>query len=279
MIAYLSYSSLGYAGAPDEFLVAMHKIAAYCLKKNFGEVHLITDSVSKPHFSSIPWTSVTTELDQVPPDYPQVWSLSKLYAFREIAKRGHPFIHTDNDVFLWKGIPDRLRNAQVFGQQPENVFDYRYEPQKMFSNCPSKHIFEVSCPPTAINVGIFGGNNVKFIGDYADSAIAFVEDSKNEWFWKEYSGYWSWWCKATLAEQWFLGAFAMHHRVKVETLFSQWPSKEEAKEACYTHLMARKKHPDVREAVLKLAQRLVRMRNDLVDLGFGHGQLDEALAA
>jgi len=276
--AYLSYSSLGYLGVPDEYLVAMHKIAVYCLKKNFGEAHLITDSRSKPYLEKLPWSSITTELDQVPAEYPHVWSLSKLYAFREIAKRGQPFVHTDNDAFLWRGLPDRLLKAEAFGQHPENVVDYKYDPWKFYANCPNKHIFDVSCPPVAINVGVVGGTNVEFFKDYAESAIAFVQDPANSWFWKEYSGYWAHWCKAVLAEQWYLGAFAMHRKIKVETLFPNWPSKEEAKEACYTHLMIKKRWPNVREAIFQLARRITQIQDKYVDLGFGHSQLDEALA-
>lgn len=278
MKAYLSYSCLGYQGVPDSYMVGMHKISAYCLKKNFGEVHLITDSKSKPYFMDIPWTSVSTSLDQVPTDFPHVWSLSKLYAFREIASRGEPFIHTDNDAFLWKGLPERLRKAEVFGQHPENVVDYRYDPWKFYANCPNKHIFEVSCPPTAINVGIVGGTNVEFFKDYSKSAIAFVQDPANSKFWKEYNEYWATWCKAVLAEQWFLNAFALSRGIKVETLFSGWPTPEEVQKTYYTHLMGKKRWPNIRKIVNQMADRVVKIGNKLEDLGFGHEQLDEALA-
>jgi hypothetical protein len=266
--AYLSYSNRGYAGTPDSFLIDLHKIAYFYLKKNFGNAHLLTDSESKPFLSHLPWTSLTTELDAVPRTYPQVWSLSKLYAFREIAKRGEPFVHIDNDVILWEGLPKKLKDKEVFAQSWENVVGYKYEPEKFYENCPSRHVFAHSAPPHAANVGIFGGTNTDFIGAYAEAAIAFVEDPVNEWFWKRYSGYKSWWCKAVLAEQWFLSAFAESRGVKIETLFEKWPKPEEALAAKYTHLMAKKADPEVRRRIRESANCIVHSGGDVLNLGF-----------
>lgn len=268
MKAYLSYSNRGYAGTPDSFLIDLHKIACFYLKKNFGNAYLITDSESGPFFSHLPWTSLTTELDAVPRTYPKVWSLSKLYAFREIAKQGEPFVHIDNDVILWEGLPEKLKDKAVFAQSWENVVGYKYEPEKFYENCPSRHVFITSAPLRAANVGIFGGTNTDFIGAYAEAAIAFVEDPANEWFWKRYSGYKSWWCKAVLAEQWFLSAFAESRGVKIETLFKDWPKPKEASEAKYTHLMAKKKDPLTRQKLTSKAAGIVSLGSDLVDLGF-----------
>lgn len=270
LVPYLSYSRLGYRGQPDKFLVDLHKINLFYLKKNFGEAHLITDSASKPFFEHLPWTSLTTELDLVPTGYEKVWCLSKLFAYREIAMRGKPFLHVDNDVALWKGLPEEFLTAEVFAQAPEDAVKYKYQPEKLRENCPRLHVFNETTTETAYNVGIFGGQNIKFILDYANAAIAFVLDPANRDFWLKYDGYWSWWCKATTAEQWFLGAFAEKQGVAIKTIFDKWPTAEEAKAANYSHLMAKKVDPETRQKVHGLADRIVLAGGELVNLGFDH---------
>jgi hypothetical protein len=164
--------------------------------------------------------------------------------------------------------PEKLKDKEVFAQSWENVVRYEYEPEKFYENCPSRHVFAHSAPPHAANVGIFGGTNTDFVGAYAEAAIAFVEDPVNEWFWKRYGGYKSCWCKAVLAEQWFLSAFAESRGVKIETLFGDWPTPEEALQVKYTHLMAKKKDPRTRQKLAGKAAGIVSLGSDFVDLGF-----------
>lgn len=273
MKPYLSYSSRGYRGVPNKFVLDMHKVCAFYLQKNYGEVHLLTDSFSLPYFSEIPWTSVTTELDCVPSDYPQVWSLSKLYAYLKITERGEPFVHVDNDVILWKRLPERLAQAGVFTQNPEPSGNYGCE--EFLRNCPHLHIFEKFRPDVAFNFGIFGGVDLDFIRGYAQSAIAFVLDPANAFFWKEYLMHW--WNKAVIAEQWFLGAYSFSKMYRVETLFEGWPSPEQASASHFTHLMGKKQCPKVRARLEWLSKRIVRAGDKLINLGFDRDE--EALVA
>lgn len=269
MKPYLSYSCRGYEGCPTDFIIQLHKVNAFYLKKAFGEVHLITDSESKPHFEDIPWTSLTTHLDGVPWEYPQVWSLSKLFAFREIAKKGDPFIHIDNDAVLWKGLPTKLDGAEVFAQHPEEANPY-YETEKFLKLCPNKHMFENSTPAAAANCGVFGGTNLAFIHRYAQSSIDLVLDPANGWFWKTYDDI-SWWRKAVIAEQWSLVACAEIEGVAIKYLFDGWPNEEEAKLHSYTHLMGLKKEDGTRRSVASMADRIVKLDGQLINLGFDHG--------
>ncbi|NDA64046.1 MAG: hypothetical protein EBX50_18775 [Chitinophagia bacterium] len=255
-------------GTPSDLIIDLHKINCFYLKEKFGNVHLITDSESKPFFDHLPWTTLTTELDIVSRDYPQVWSLSKLYAFKHIANKEEPFIHIDNDVILWEGMPKELKDKEVFGQSWEDVDAYNYEPKKVYENCPNLHIFEKSNTTKAVNVGIFGGTNTQFIQNYAKAAIAFILDPANEYFWKKYSGYEMHWAKAVLAEQWFLAAFADYHKIKIHTLFNDWPTQEEAKEKKYTHLMIKKRDPEIIKKIKNLANQIISCNGELLNLGF-----------
>ena len=267
---YLSYSCRGYKGIPSQFIINLHKISAYYLKKNFKNVNLITDSISKKYFENIPWDSITTELDIVPEDYPSVWSLSKLYAYKIITNKNEPFIHVDNDVILWKGLDDDFLKSEVFAQSPEDAATWLYEPEKLYNNCPNLYVLENRNFLSAYNVGIFGGTNIDFIKEYSEQSIKFVEDPNNKKFWQEYKGYANHWSKATTAEQWFLGALAEYNNIKVNTLFPKvaFPSPEEAKAKYYTHMMDKKRCHIEQEKINSLANRIVKIDNNLYNLGF-----------
>ena len=47
---------------------------------------------------------------------PGWWAAGKLCAYRE---QTEPFVHIDNDVFLWKPLPEVVTSAPVFAQNPE----------------------------------------------------------------------------------------------------------------------------------------------------------------
>ena len=240
MKAYISFSSLGYQKEPSEFIVNLHKICAFYARKNFGEIHLITDTLSLQYFKNIKWDSVSTFLDDVPKDYPQVWSLSKLYAFNHIAQKKEPFIHIDYDVIIWTKLKDSFLNSEVFVQSPEDILGHVYEIEKFIVNCPNRHLLKSTMPGFSYNMGIFGGTNTDFIAKYSKEAIDFVLDRQNAFFWKKYDKYSKGWCKAVLAEQYFLTGAAEYYNQKVTPLFPKWPTEEMAAVAGYTHLMQAK---------------------------------------
>lgn len=252
MKVYFSYSSRGYQRQPSKDLINIQKLSAYFAKQSYGNIHFLTDSESECYFQDVPWTSVETSLDSVSHEYPDVWSLSKLEAYKIIAKKGDPFVHVDYDVILWRPLPEWLFHTGVFAQCPEQTIGHLYETEKFFLNCPNKHCFDLQAPDYAYNVGIFGGSDLDFIYSYADSAIKFVVDPANKNFWAKYSGYSKYWCKATLAEQHFLASFAAIKNKEVRCLFPYWPTESMAIERNYTHLMAGKSMPHILKRVEEL---------------------------
>jgi hypothetical protein len=258
MKAYLSFSRLGYQGMPDQDLINLHKIAAFYAKKHFKEVHFVTDTKSLVFFKDIPWSSVSTILDDVPDTHLDVWSLSKLYAFRYIASKKDPFIHIDYDVILWKQLPKRIIDAEVFVQCPEDIIDHVYEIDKFIAYCPNKSLLKDNFPEFSYNMGIFGGNNAYFISKYSEAAINFVLDKNNSLFWQKYQKYSKKWCKAVLAEQYFLAGAARYYNQNITNLFPSWPTEEMASQVGYTHLMGSKGRPDIKE---RISMRLKLMEN------------------
>jgi hypothetical protein len=253
----MSYWSGGYRKIPDQFTVNMHKVCAYFLKQNFGEVHFITDDTSLPYFKDINFSSVAIEFNDVPKEYGETWSINKLLAYKLIAKKGDPFVHVDYDVILWKGLEDRLKKADVFAQSNEVNSQFYYEIDKFKANCPNLHIVGKVDVPEGINVGIIGGNDLEFLYNYSESALELILDPKNKDFWLNYRGFSSSWNKAVIAEQYYLAAYSKYYNKKVETLFAcEWPSDKQAEEKQYTHGMNSKNDVNFRNKIELMVNKL-----------------------
>lgn len=257
LVPYMSYWTNGYAANPSPFIINLHKLSSYFLLKNFGEVHFITDTKGAEIFKDIKWTSVSEGLNEVDSKYSQTWSISKLYAYGQIAEKKQPFIHVDYDVFLYEGIGN-ISNSAIFAQSPENAVNYFYEIEKLERHCPNLHIINNSKPEYAVNVGVIGGHDTDFIRKYSKSAIQFVEDPSNQDFWTHYHGFkHNQWTKAVIAEQYYLSAIAEFYDKKIDFVFPNgWPSNEEAMAKKYTHLMGAKNQYGISEKIENLVQKL-----------------------
>lgn len=254
LVPYMSFWSNSYKDPNSTDIKNLHKLSAFFLKKNFGEVHFITDQCGAEIFKDIPWTTVSTELNSIDKSYNLVWSISKLYAYRSIAQKGVPFVHVDYDVILWEGLHEKILNAEIFAQSPENAVLYFYELDKLRDNCPSLYDIKNYFTENASNVGVFGGHDLEFIQNYAQSAIDFVMDPDNYDFWINYNGFKNQsWAKAVIAEQYYLSIMAKKYNKTIEYIFPNgWPSDQEANEKKYTHLMGMKASPEAMEKVQKL---------------------------
>jgi len=251
MKPYMSYWSGGYRKIPNQYIINMHKISAFFLKKNFNEVHFITDSESLPYFKDIKFSSISTDFDLLSKEYGEVWSLNKLYAYKLISQKGDPFFHIDYDVILWGGLREKFKKAAIFAQCEERRFHESYEIEKFLKNCPNLYLAgEIQKPKYAINVGILGGSDLEFFYNYADSALKLVLDPINKDFWVNYKGFSTNWSKAVIPEQYYLAVCEEYYNKKIETLFSkQWPEEDEILEKKYTHLMGAKDQKEVEEKI------------------------------
>jgi hypothetical protein len=257
LIPYMSYWSGGYQSIPSEMVINLHKLSAYFLKLNFGEVHFITDTQSAEYFKDIPWSSVSTELDEIDISYSPVWSLSKLYAYKTISQKGEPFVHVDYDVFLYKGLESRLLSADLFAQHPENAIHFFYEVDKFEKCCPNLHLIKDYKVEDAVNVGVLGGRDTEFLNVYASKAIEFILDPANKDFWLNYkTPKHNHWTKAVIAEQYYLAVMLKKYKKEIQFVFPNgWPTEEEAKEKNYIHLMCAKRRNDMEGKIKQLIKK------------------------
>ncbi len=183
-----------------------HHLYAWALsferaRQHFPDTALVTDARGKRwlvDMLGLPFDEVSTELDALDDAHPRFWALGKLYAYR--AQRA-PFVHVDNDVFLWQRLPPALERAPLLAQNPEY-----FEPWTRVSYYQPDRIDELLVGPdawlpeawrwyarrpgfrTAACCGIFGGCDTEFIRAYAEQAIRMVEHPGNRSGWADFLG-------------------------------------------------------------------------------------------
>jgi hypothetical protein len=210
--------------------------------------------------------NVSIELNKLKEEDPHWWTLGKLYAYR---LQRQPFIHIDNDVFLWKELPPGIAQSAIFAQNPERFTfgEGAYRPD-LWEDAVQGVDGALPCEWTwytrrrgsaAICCGIVGGCNSEFLAHYADRAIHMVQDTQNRRAVvkdTEKLGY------NILAEQYFLAACIKYHQlhthspflgIEVKFLFeSEEQLWRKAKRLGYTHLIAGAKRN------VRIAERLER---------------------
>lgn len=260
MTPYLSYWSAGYRGKPSDYLIDLHKVSAFLCKKHYGEVHLITDAHGAEELSKIKEfdsIEVLDKLTDIPIEYGKTWSLGKLVTYQHLAEKGKPFIHVDYDVFLFKRLPEDLENSACFAQNIEWGAYSFYGVHKFKAAVKEQNIYAKNCfADYAYNMGIFGGNDLDFLKEYAKSSVEMVLKEQDKPFWTrefkpEVDQMWE---NATTAEQWYLACCAMFFNKKIHCLFDRvdqynCPLEEDAKKLSYTHLWGLKNATSVKRSV------------------------------
>lgn len=160
------------------------------LKEFYNNVELVTDDFGKQLLIdelNLPYTSVRTDLEEINHISEELWAIGKLIAYKI---QDEPFLHVDNDVFIWNAFPENiLIESDFVVQHAEKEIEFGkklcqdiynnfegFTPELLNYTLKGGLIEEVS----SYNFGVFGGNNIEFIKFYVDFVFDFIEkNSKN----------------------------------------------------------------------------------------------------
>ena len=278
MRIYHSFWERGYKGI-NQNIYDLHKLSVLSALQSYGNITLITTQEGKKFLGDLPYTSIEIFENEHFPNisingdlspYNNVWSLSKLIAYKQIAKKGTPFLHIDYDVFLFKRLPNNLEQGEIICQHIENtkILNHIYFIPIFEELCKNK-LFYDPCLNFSLNCGIFGGSNYNFIDFYVDTAIQLLIDGQNQEYWMNSSNIinqiftekkWEWQWQAGILEQLWLSQCLRFKKIKPSLLFdiTEYESLEHfsqltsevSKTLGYTHLIAYSKdNPKIMEAV------------------------------
>jgi hypothetical protein len=280
-VVWSHWSKPSAQGGIKRWLTEKHHLLSWLLsfekaREHYPETCLVTDDEGARLLVDelgLAFEHVSTELNALNSHDPEWWALGKLYAYRI---QDRPFIHIDNDVFLWKPLPESLARADVIAQSPEPFNSFCYRPEKVehaLRHVPQSWMPEewdwyrrAGLEQRGDCCGIFGGTHNDFIHYYSDLAIRFLNDPANRQGWERLADKFG---NMILLEQYLLAACVEYHHasqtspfagVTIEHLFdscSDIYNPERVIEAGYTHLLG-----DAKKNPLVAARLEDRVRHD-----------------
>ncbi len=236
-------------------------LSIYCASRHFKEVQFISTSwgVDLIKELDLPITSYSTKLDDMKSVSKFFWAYGKLLAYCEQDK---PFVHIDNDVFLWHPLPKRILEAYLCFQsrEPFNQPGYKYynmlKPCFLATPVKPKVIADNDVSDYAYNCGICGGNDLNIFKEWkACSEEYLFADANQRVFFKDYFELLI--HQNLFHEQYFLASLIKKHKLrrKVEVLAKDAMEINKGldpKQPHYTHLWGTGKLDDGKMAKVRL---------------------------
>ena len=244
----MSYWSL-HETAPKSATI-MTKKSVELAKRYYPGVHLITDCQGAETFCDLDWLSISTELETLPKEYKDVWSLGKIKACNIIASKHKPFIHIDYDFFLLKKLPEHFEASNVLFQSKEELVHFKtYSLDSIYSECQNLFIKDIPRLDVSYNCGVIGGNNYNFFKQFTERSLNCVLDPCNRNFWlgcgdyltKKYQNFSTYSTKALLAEQYFAAATCKEMNITPSLLIDGQYHSDGAENDQFIHLYGKGK--------------------------------------
>lgn len=150
------------------------------LKEFYGEVELVTDRLGEDILINkleLPYSSVVVVLDTLNHYHSDLWAAGKLYAY---SIQRSPFVHVDNDVFIWTGVLEKIVNKPLISQNLDcNHPSYietisEIENKDFYIPNTIKEERNNNLNLFASNAGVLGGTDVNFFKEYTRLAFDFI---------------------------------------------------------------------------------------------------------
>lgn len=200
-------------------------LSIFCASQHFEEVQFISSDWGVDVFKELglPITDYSTKLNEMKSVSRHFWAYGKFIAYCEQKK---PFVHIDNDVFLWHPLPKRILNAKLCFQSQEPFDSSGYRWYDMLKACwedakvRPQVIVDNEVFDFAYNCGICGGNYLKIFKEWkaCSEEYIFAPENKMLFFGKKHNKLLI--HQNLFYEQYFLSSLIKHHKMrgKVEVL-------------------------------------------------------------
>jgi hypothetical protein len=160
-------------------------LSILCASRLFKEVQFISSDWGVKLFSDInlPVTSYSNKLNEMTTVSKYFWAYGKLLAYCEQTK---PFVHLDNDVFLWEPLPKRILTAPLCFQslEPFDMPGYQYYNQLkecwVIAPVRPQTIVDNEVTDFAYNCGICGGNDLSLFQEHRELSAEYIFAPENQ---------------------------------------------------------------------------------------------------
>ena len=227
----------------SDFLFTM-ALATCLARRHFKQVQVVSTAwgIKVLKQAGIQATEYSTALDVLRDQQVSrwFWAYGKMIAY---AQQTTPFVHIDNDVFLWKPLPDRVLQAELCFQSKEflDVPEYRWYNvlKPCWDAAPVKPQIVVDNEVTdfVYNCGVCGGWNLDFFKEWIQCSAQYIFAPENQdLFFKQFKNILM--HQNLYHEQYFAASLIKAHnmRSRVEVITDDVKNLVVATDRGYTHL-------------------------------------------
>ena len=162
----------------DKLFWSLHYfyLSATLAIRNHDRVEFVTDRLGKKICDElgIPFTNITVMDFHVP--HKSLWAYSKLKVY-ELQRE--PFVHIDNDIFLFRKLPEEINSHGITVEVFENTNPSYLHHEELFSPQTPDSYLKYAKDQRGYCMGIFGGTDIDFIREYSQKAISWCDSA--EW--------------------------------------------------------------------------------------------------
>lgn len=172
----------------EDFLYTM-SLAVAMSARQFSEVQVMSSvwGVNLFRELGLPVTEYSIKLEDMKKVSRSFWAYGKLIAY---ASQSRPFVHIDNDIFLWDPLPKRILESELCFQSKEQFDLPGYGWYDMLRPCWAEAqvrpqiVVNNEVTDFAYNCGICGGYNMDFFKKWKDlsTEYIFAEENQNLFF-------------------------------------------------------------------------------------------------
>lgn len=247
-------------------------LAIHCARQHFPKIKFITNDFGKSQTKRIGLDSLIDEFDLSLKKFDRTlekyfWGCTKIHAY---AQQDEPFIHIDNDLYLWD-CSQELRECELGFQSPE-VFDdefYRYYYQLLviMENAPHPPQIILDNPVTrGLNCGIVAAHRLDIVKQWHDLAFNYVDQNREHLltFDPSYKIHLN-----LLHEQYFIASLVEQHNIKPFFFFENDKIKEAYRPGNrFTHLWGTiKRNENIMQKVrIRVRQEQPKIANKIEEL-------------
>jgi hypothetical protein len=149
------------------------------LRKNHKKVYLYTDTQGQELMDDLlrlPFEEISTSLNQLGDEDHRLWIRGKMHV---IEQQQEPFIHVDNDIYVWEPLP--TPNRFIVQSRVPIWTEYKLSLNEIFANfdyIPECLLQRPTEKTMVANVGLIGGHDIDFFQRFCELSRNLLERNR-----------------------------------------------------------------------------------------------------